>query len=112
MVSQVRWLTHTGSPCAALRAKTKQPLTPGSINHNTVAHPQTAWLPLAPRALARGDGGGGVRGKTARKAVGVKERKGAKVQRRKGGGSCTKIRENLAETALPAALDLHPIKPR
>ena len=78
-----------------------------------------------------------MRGKTARKAVGRKERKdakvqrrkgrgsrakipatrrkerkGAKVQRRKGGGSCAKIRENLAETALPAALDLHPIKPR
>jgi hypothetical protein len=78
-----------------------------------------------------------VRGKTARKAVGRKERKGAKAQRRKGSGSreeipavgrkerkgakvqgrkgsgsCAKIRENLAETALPAALDLHPIKPR
>jgi hypothetical protein len=59
VIPQVRWRTHTGSPCAALRAKTKQPLTPGSINHNTVAPAQTAWLPLAPRALARGVGGGG-----------------------------------------------------
>jgi hypothetical protein len=59
VVSLVRWLTHTGSPCAALRAETKQPFTPGSINHNTVAPPQTAWLPLAPRALAGGVGGGG-----------------------------------------------------
>jgi len=62
VIPQVRWLTHTGSPSAALRAKTKQPLTPGSINHNTVALPQTAWLPLAPRALARGVGGGGGEG--------------------------------------------------
>ena len=66
---------------------------------------QNAWLPLAPRALAGGVGGGGVRAKTARKALWVVdlaqsyrllEERNAKTQRRKGSGSREEIKNSVA----------------
>jgi len=50
---------------------------PTEINPN--APPQTAWLPLAPRALAGGVGGGG--GEGARPRVRLLEEKNAKTRR-------------------------------
>ncbi len=50
-----------------------------------------------------------MRGKTARKAVGRKERKGAKVQRRKGSGSCAKIKKVSGDS--PCSVEVCAAKP-